>query len=39
MADCGKCGGSGVIWVDKDGTGPWKKEAVACPDCGGSGVL
>ncbi|MBB6172197.1 DnaJ-class molecular chaperone [Nocardiopsis mwathae] len=38
-ADCSNCGGSGVVWVEQDGAGKWKKEAVTCPVCNGSGVV
>ena len=37
-ADCSNCGGSGKVWLDSDGNGPWKgKKLVDCPLCEGSG--
>jgi DnaJ-class molecular chaperone len=37
-ADCGNCGGSGKVWLESDGGGPWKgKQLVDCPICNGSG--
>lgn len=37
-ADCSNCGGSGKVWLESDGDGPWKgKQLVDCPICRGSG--
>ncbi len=37
-ADCSNCGGSGKVWFESDGDGPWKgKQLVDCPICRGSG--
>lgn len=37
-ADCSNCGGSGKVWLESDGSGPWKgKQLVDCPTCNGSG--
>ncbi|MCY9786339.1 hypothetical protein KIK06_20810 [Nocardiopsis sp. EMB25] len=38
-ADCSNCNGSGKIFNDQDGNGPWKKEIIDCPLCNGTGQV